>query len=99
MGPAPAAAAADAFQHALGLHRAGRVEEAEAAYRQVVRMSPGHADAWQLLGVLLARSRRPRDGAEAMRRSLELNGRQPRVAANLGSACSSARAAASCGCC
>jgi predicted O-linked N-acetylglucosamine transferase (SPINDLY family) len=83
---APTVTAADAFRQAVSLHGAGRIDEAEAAYRQVLQMSPGHADAWQLLGVLLARSRRPREGAHAMRRSLELHSEQPVVHANLGNA-------------
>src|SRR5580658_2026906 len=80
------ATAADAFRQAVALHGAGRIDETEAAYRQVLRLDPDHADAWQLLGVLLARSRRPREGAQAMQRSLALNGRQPGVHANLGNA-------------
>jgi protein O-GlcNAc transferase len=80
------ATAADVFRQAVALPGAGRIDAAEAAYRQVLRQDPDHADAWQLLGVLLARSRRPREGAQAMQRSLALNGRQPGVHANLGNA-------------
>jgi predicted O-linked N-acetylglucosamine transferase (SPINDLY family) len=60
--------------------------EAEAACRQILQTAPDDADAWQLLGAVLARGRRPREGAQAMRRSLDLNERQPGVHANLGNA-------------
>ncbi len=48
-GPDPTAAALAA---AFEFHRAGRRAEAEALYRQVLTVQPGHADAWAWLGVL-----------------------------------------------
>jgi len=41
------------FQTALQHHRAGRLAEAEAAYRQVLARQPGHAQGLHLLAVLL----------------------------------------------
>ena len=41
-----------AFQTALGHHRAGRLAEAEAVYRQILAVQPHHADALHLLGVI-----------------------------------------------
>ena len=41
---------------ALAHHRAGRAEAAAALYRRVLRMSPGHADALHLFGVLHAQA-------------------------------------------
>jgi len=41
-----------AIQLALGHHRAGRLAEAEAIYRQVLARVPDHGNALQLLGVL-----------------------------------------------
>jgi protein O-GlcNAc transferase len=42
------------LQQALTLHHAGRLEEAEAAYRRVLEADPRYGDAWHYLGVLLA---------------------------------------------
>ena len=39
---------------AVGQHRAGRLEQAEALYRQVLAQTPDHPDALNLLGVLRA---------------------------------------------
>jgi tetratricopeptide (TPR) repeat protein/SAM-dependent methyltransferase len=46
------AAIAVQLQMALDHHRAGRLREAEALYRQILRMAPEHADALHWLGVL-----------------------------------------------
>ena len=40
------------FQRALGDHQAGRLAEAEGAYRRILAAEPRHADALHLLGVL-----------------------------------------------
>jgi len=40
------------FAVAVGLHRAGRLAEAEKAYRLILRRDPDHADSLHLLGVL-----------------------------------------------
>ena len=36
----------------VSLHQAGKFEEAEAVYRKVILVDPGHADANHLLGVI-----------------------------------------------
>jgi hypothetical protein len=48
----PAMTIEQAVEMAVQHHRAGRVREAEALYRQVLGAQPGHADALHLLGVL-----------------------------------------------
>ena len=57
-GPPPPAAAAGMLEAALAHHRAGRLPAAAALYRQVLRDTPGHADALHLLGVLHAQAGR-----------------------------------------
>ena len=40
------------FAQAISFHRAGRLNEAEAAYRAILTDEPGHADSLHLLGVV-----------------------------------------------
>jgi len=49
---------ARAVQAAIGHHRAGRLQQAEAGYRQVLAMQPDHPDALHLLGVVAAQAGR-----------------------------------------
>ena len=48
----PPSAAAAQLNQAVALHQAGRLDEAEALYRQVLQQAPGHFDATHLLGVI-----------------------------------------------
>lgn len=43
---------AELLRSALGLHRQGRLSEAQAAYERLLHIDPGHADALHLLGVI-----------------------------------------------
>ena len=49
---APPSAASAQLNQAVALHQAGRLDEAEALYRQVVAQAPGQFDATHLLGVI-----------------------------------------------
>src|SRR5215831_11755290 len=42
------------LDRALGLHRAGRLAEAEAIYRQIIKTQPGHFHALHNLGIVHA---------------------------------------------
>jgi Flp pilus assembly protein TadD len=44
------------LEQALRHHRAGRLQEAEALYRQILATAPNHADALHMLGVLSAQT-------------------------------------------
>jgi tetratricopeptide (TPR) repeat protein len=44
------------FQTGVGLHRSGRLGEAEQIYRQVLAAAPSHADSLHMLGVLASQS-------------------------------------------
>jgi tetratricopeptide (TPR) repeat protein len=47
------------FQNGVRLHGAGRLQEAEQVYRQVLTASPGHADSLHMLGVLASQCGQP----------------------------------------
>src|SRR5712671_1187724 len=63
----------NALRHATALHQAGRLDEAERLYRQVLGAVPGQADALHLLGVLMAQTGRPFEAAELMNRSISFD--------------------------
>jgi predicted O-linked N-acetylglucosamine transferase (SPINDLY family) len=42
----------EALAFAVQEHQAGRLQEAETIYRQILQVEPHHADAWHLLGVI-----------------------------------------------
>lgn len=69
---------------ALGEHRAGRLENAERVYRQVLKIMPNHPDALQLLGLLCKQSGEFERAADLMQQSLIYAPAQPAVHNNLG---------------
>jgi tetratricopeptide (TPR) repeat protein len=62
-----------ACQLALTLHQAGRLDEAESLYRQVLAQQPDHADALNLLGILAHQRGRNEEAAEMIGRAIRLN--------------------------
>ena len=72
------------LREGLAHQRAGRLPEAEAVYRRILTVQPGHADAWHLLG-LIAHRLGKLDAAEAMiAKSVALNPDSATYRANLG---------------
>jgi protein O-GlcNAc transferase len=69
---------------AVGHHRAGQLQAAEALYRQVLAVEPNHAAAWHLLGVVHWQRGQLRPAAEAIGRAIRLNGALAAFHANLG---------------
>jgi tetratricopeptide (TPR) repeat protein len=59
-------------QKALQLHQAGRRQEAEALYRQVLGQQPNHAAALHFLGLLLHQTGRSEEGLELIEQSVTL---------------------------
>jgi len=53
-------------------HRAGRLAEAEAAYRQIVNSEPANAETLHLLGLALAGQRRPAEAIIEFRQAIAL---------------------------
>jgi protein O-GlcNAc transferase len=72
------------FQSAIQHHQAGRLHEAEFAYRQLVVADPAHADAWQRLGILLHQTDRTPEAVEALTQAATLKPSAADVQSNLG---------------
>lgn len=56
----------------LAHHKAGRLDKAEAVYRQVRPLAPKHFELWHLSGLLAFQQERMSDAAELLRRALQL---------------------------
>lgn len=76
---------ASLLEQGLGFHRQGNVGEAERLYREILVQQPEHADALQLLGVIVQSRGDVTDAEGLFRRSLRANAQQPAVWYNLGS--------------
>ncbi len=59
-----------AFDLAVGHHRAGRLVEAEGVYRQILGQVPGNADALRLLGMVLFQTERFEEAAGVLERAV-----------------------------
>jgi len=67
------AATADALYSALAHQRAGRLEQAESIYRQVLEREPDNCDAIHLLGLLAHQAGHPEAAAAHIARAVALN--------------------------
>src|SRR5690348_3820555 len=59
-------------QQAMDLQRAGRLDDADAIYQQLLRDQPDHIDALHELGVLRMRQGRVQEAVDLVKRSLQL---------------------------
>ncbi len=75
-----------AFAQALQHHQAGRLQEAEQLYRQILAQQPGHADALHLLGVIAAQVGRHDTAVDLIRQAIALKPNFPEAWSNLGNA-------------
>jgi tetratricopeptide (TPR) repeat protein len=60
------------YARATGLHRAGRLQDAAAAYADVLRLDPAAARAWHLLGVVTCQQGKLREGVDLFRKAVEM---------------------------
>jgi tetratricopeptide (TPR) repeat protein len=78
------------IQQALDLavqhHRAGRLQEAEGIYRQILAREPNHTDALHFLGLIAHQLGRNETAVDLISRSLALNPNVPEAHCNLGCA-------------
>ena len=72
------------FNLARQRHQAGRLDEAEQLYRQVLAQQPSHADAMHFLGVLSYQVGRNDNAVDLIRRAIALNPNWPAAHSNLG---------------
>ena len=70
--------------NALQLHRVGRIQEAEALYREVLNAQPNHAGAQHFLGLLLHQTNRRAQGLALIDRSVRSAKKNPDFLNNLG---------------
>ncbi len=61
----------DSFARALAFHQQGRLQEAEAGYREVLAAEPGHAGALHYLGTIALQTGDPERAASLLSRALE----------------------------
>jgi predicted O-linked N-acetylglucosamine transferase (SPINDLY family) len=80
----PAASIPQIFEVALANHRAGRLAEAEAAYRRILALEPNHAEALHYLGVIAHQSGRNEIAAELIREALKRDPGNAAAHSNLG---------------
>lgn len=73
-----------ALEIAVQHHQAGRLEEAEALYRQILGTQPEHADALHFLGVIAAQVGRHDAAVEWIRKAVALAPNNPDAHCNLG---------------
>lgn len=76
----------EVLKRAFGLHQAGRLQEAETAYQQVLADAPQSADAHHLMGVLAYQTKRYALAVESIERAVQLNPRMAAAFINLGNA-------------
>jgi len=76
----------DSLQIALEHHRAGRLQEAEKAYRRVLAESPQNVDAAHWLGVLILQSGRPTDALPLLEKAQAARPHDAAFASNLAQA-------------
>jgi protein O-GlcNAc transferase len=82
----PVPTAVQTNQLAVGHHRAGRLVEAAACYRQVLEIEPDNFDALHLLGLLTLQSGNPEQAITLICQALEHNPTDPAAHNNLGNA-------------
>lgn len=61
------------FQQALQLHQAGKLEQAQTSYEEILALEPGHSDAIKLLGTIAIQTRNLPRAVQLFGRALEID--------------------------
>jgi tetratricopeptide (TPR) repeat protein/SAM-dependent methyltransferase len=77
-------AVSDSLKRALKHHEVGELEQAEALYREIIRIDPGHVDALHLLGVAAHQRADHRGAADYIQRAIARGEPSPLYHSNLG---------------
>jgi tetratricopeptide (TPR) repeat protein/2-polyprenyl-3-methyl-5-hydroxy-6-metoxy-1,4-benzoquinol methylase len=77
-------AVAESLHRAIKHHEAGEIEQAEALYREIVRIDPAHADALHLLGVAAHQKSDHPTGVHFIRQAIAKSGGSALYYSNLG---------------
>ena len=77
---------AQSIETAVEHHRAGRLAEAEALYRQILSVDPAHFDALHFLGLAALQRSRPQEAVDLISRALEIQPSNIHALRNLGEA-------------
>jgi protein O-GlcNAc transferase len=85
-GPDAQAASRAALEQAYAHHAAGRLEEADEGYRQILAADPRHFDALHLRGVLALQAGRPADAVASIESALRVDPASSQAHNNLGEA-------------
>jgi tetratricopeptide (TPR) repeat protein/SAM-dependent methyltransferase len=78
------AAVSESLHRAIKHHEVGELDQAEALYREIVRIDPGHADALHLLGVAAHQKSNHPAGVQLIREAIARNGGSALYHSNLG---------------
>lgn len=70
---AQAQAQAQRFEQAVALHQSGSLVQAQALYEDIVRVQPGHADAWHFLGLIGIQSNDPQRAVVLIGKAIAIN--------------------------
>ena len=85
IGSGPASRGPDkALSEAAGLHQAGKLEQAEKAYRRILRRRPNDARALYCLGIAVHQRRRPKEAVRHFRAALKGDAHNPDIQRHLG---------------
>lgn len=82
----PMIAISEMLEHALALHRAGRLAEAEAGYRRVLEIRSRHPDALHLLGALALQVGQTEAAVKLIESAIAVSGKVAQYHGNLGEA-------------
>lgn len=82
--PSTARSSDKALAEAAGLHQAGKLQQAEKAYRRILRRRPSDPRALYCLGIAVHQRRRPREAVRHFRAALKGDAANPDIHRHLG---------------